>query len=198
MCSSVPPLVREYEAFADRWAGVDLLVLGPGVSTGVPIRYDDPREVGPDRIANAVGATRERAARCPIRRGRLRHLDQLRRRLGRRRVRRRGTRPGRADLDGRALRACGASAQGAVRRPRACDLADDRLGAAVGPRLRLRRAGRRDRRPDPRGAGSSECPCRRHRGPRRVDRAALADDHHDRSGADPAGPPRSNTGNGNR
>ncbi|HVU78343.1 MAG TPA: type III pantothenate kinase [Gaiellaceae bacterium] len=59
LCSSVPPLVREYEAFADRWAGADLLVLGPGVSTGVPIRYDDPREVGPDRIANAV-AVRER------------------------------------------------------------------------------------------------------------------------------------------
>jgi type III pantothenate kinase len=59
LCSSVPPLVREYETFADRSAGVELLVLGPGVSTGVPIRYDDPREVGPDRIANTVGA-RER------------------------------------------------------------------------------------------------------------------------------------------
>jgi type III pantothenate kinase len=59
LCSSVPPLVREYEAFAARWAGAPLLVLGPGVSTGVPIRYDDPREVGPDRIANAV-AVRER------------------------------------------------------------------------------------------------------------------------------------------
>jgi type III pantothenate kinase len=59
LCASVPTLVREYEAFADRWAGADLLVLGPGVSTGVPIRYDDPREVGPDRIANAV-AVRER------------------------------------------------------------------------------------------------------------------------------------------
>jgi type III pantothenate kinase len=59
LCSSVPPLVREYEQFAERWAGVELLVLGPGVSTGVPIRYDDPREVGPDRIANAVAA-RER------------------------------------------------------------------------------------------------------------------------------------------
>jgi type III pantothenate kinase len=55
----VPPLVREYELFADRWAGAELLVLGPGVSTGVPIRYDDPREVGADRIANAVAA-RER------------------------------------------------------------------------------------------------------------------------------------------
>ena len=59
LCSSVPQLVREYEGFAERWAGVELLVLGPGVPTGVPIRYDDPREVGPDRIANAVAA-RER------------------------------------------------------------------------------------------------------------------------------------------
>ncbi|HEY2325973.1 MAG TPA: type III pantothenate kinase [Gaiellaceae bacterium] len=59
LCSSVPPLVREYEAFAERWAGVELLVLGPGVPTGVPIRYDDPREVGADRIANTVAA-RER------------------------------------------------------------------------------------------------------------------------------------------
>jgi type III pantothenate kinase len=59
LCSSVPALVREYEGLADRWAGVELLVLGPGVPTGVPIRYDDPREVGPDRIANAVAA-RER------------------------------------------------------------------------------------------------------------------------------------------
>jgi type III pantothenate kinase len=56
LCSSVPPLVREYELFADRWAGVALLVVGPGVSTGMPIRYDDPREVGADRIANAVAA----------------------------------------------------------------------------------------------------------------------------------------------
>jgi type III pantothenate kinase len=56
LCSSVPPLVREYEQFAERWAGTTLLVLGPGVPTGVPIRYDDPREVGSDRIANAVAA----------------------------------------------------------------------------------------------------------------------------------------------
>ena len=51
-----PKLVAEYEAFAERWAGVELLALGPGVATGVPIRYDDPREVGPDRIANTVAA----------------------------------------------------------------------------------------------------------------------------------------------
>src|SRR2546430_13093188 len=62
LCSSVPPLVREYEAFAARWAGAELLVLGPGVPTGVPIRYDDPREVGPDRIANAVAARKRHGA----------------------------------------------------------------------------------------------------------------------------------------
>jgi type III pantothenate kinase len=56
---TVPALVAAYEAFAERWAEAPLLVLGPGVRTGMPIRYDDPREVGPDRIANAVAA-RER------------------------------------------------------------------------------------------------------------------------------------------
>jgi type III pantothenate kinase len=59
LCSSVPQLVHEYEGLAARWAAVPILVLGPGVPTGMAIRYDDPREVGPDRIANAVAA-RER------------------------------------------------------------------------------------------------------------------------------------------
>ncbi|HKA27237.1 MAG TPA: type III pantothenate kinase [Gaiellaceae bacterium] len=58
LASTVPSLVRSYEELATG-AGVTLLVLGPGTKTGIPIRYDDPREVGPDRIANAVAA-RER------------------------------------------------------------------------------------------------------------------------------------------
>src|SRR5438874_12430428 len=66
LCASVPTLVREYEAFAERWAGTDLLVLGPGVSTGVPIRYDDPREAGPDRIANAVAARERHGMPCVV------------------------------------------------------------------------------------------------------------------------------------
>jgi type III pantothenate kinase len=66
LCSSVPQLVSEYEAFAERWAHVELLVLGPGVSTGVPIRYDDPREVGPDRIANAVAARERHGMPCVV------------------------------------------------------------------------------------------------------------------------------------
>ena len=66
LCSSVPQLVREYEAFAERWTGAELLVLGPGVQTGVPIRYDDPREVGPDRIANTVAARERHGAPCVV------------------------------------------------------------------------------------------------------------------------------------
>ncbi|MFN8223534.1 MAG: type III pantothenate kinase [Gaiellales bacterium] len=56
LSSTVPALVREWELLAGRWAKTEILVLGPGVKTGVPIRYDDPREVGPDRIANSVAA----------------------------------------------------------------------------------------------------------------------------------------------
>jgi type III pantothenate kinase len=59
LSSVVPPLNREYELFAERWAGVEVMVVGPGVSTGMPVLNVDPREVGPDRIANAVAA-RER------------------------------------------------------------------------------------------------------------------------------------------
>ena len=58
LASTVPALIRSYEELAAA-ASVRLLVLGPGTKTGIPIRYDDPREVGPDRIANAVAA-RER------------------------------------------------------------------------------------------------------------------------------------------
>jgi len=56
LASTVPGLIREYELLAERWASAPLLVVGPGTRTGMPIRYDDPREVGPDRIVNAVAA----------------------------------------------------------------------------------------------------------------------------------------------
>jgi type III pantothenate kinase len=66
LSSTVPQLVREYEAFAERYAQAPLLVMGPGVRTGIPIRYDDPREVGPDRIANAVAAKDRYGAPCIV------------------------------------------------------------------------------------------------------------------------------------
>ena len=46
LASTVPVLVREWEALAAKWAHAPLLVVGPGVKTGIPIRYDDPRELG--------------------------------------------------------------------------------------------------------------------------------------------------------
>lgn len=66
LSSSVPALIRSYEEFAERWAKAPLHVLGPGSKTGVPIRYDDPREVGPDRIANAVAAFARYGGPCIV------------------------------------------------------------------------------------------------------------------------------------
>jgi type III pantothenate kinase len=65
LCCTVPPLIRAYEEFAER-EEVSLLVLGTGVRTGIPVRYDDPREVGPDRIANAVAALERYGAPCIV------------------------------------------------------------------------------------------------------------------------------------
>jgi type III pantothenate kinase len=66
LASTVPTLVREWERLAARWAEVPLLVVGPGVKTGIPIRYDDPREVGPDRIVNSVAAKTRYGAPCIV------------------------------------------------------------------------------------------------------------------------------------
>src|SRR4029450_4775535 len=47
LASTVPQLHRSYEDFSREYVKAELLELGPGVRTGVPIRYDDPREGGP-------------------------------------------------------------------------------------------------------------------------------------------------------
>src|SRR6059058_750413 len=65
LASTVPALIRSYEELA-AGVGTRLLVLGPGTRTGIPIRYDDPREVGPDRIANAVAARERHGAPCVV------------------------------------------------------------------------------------------------------------------------------------
>jgi type III pantothenate kinase len=66
LASSVPVLVHSYEDFASQWASAPILVVGPGTKTGLAIRYDDPREVGADRIANAVGARERYGAPCIV------------------------------------------------------------------------------------------------------------------------------------
>ena len=54
--SGVPRVTAELREMTDRYFGYPALVLEPGVRTGMPILYDNPKEVGPDRIANAVAA----------------------------------------------------------------------------------------------------------------------------------------------
>src|SRR6478609_2877056 len=57
--STVPHLEPEWTAMAERYLGHEMLVVGPGLRTGMAIRYDNPREIGADRLVNAV-ALRER------------------------------------------------------------------------------------------------------------------------------------------
>lgn len=57
ICSSAPMVTTQLRLMANRWFGdLDLTVIGPGTKSGMPILYDNPREVGADRIADAVGA----------------------------------------------------------------------------------------------------------------------------------------------
>jgi type III pantothenate kinase len=56
LSSTVPQLRPEWTAMASRYLGHDMPVVGPGVRTGMPIRMDNPRELGADRLVNAVAA----------------------------------------------------------------------------------------------------------------------------------------------
>jgi len=52
--SVVPTLTGVLERLGSQYFGHQPLVVGPGIKTGMPIQYDNPREVGADRIVNAV------------------------------------------------------------------------------------------------------------------------------------------------
>jgi len=54
--SVVPTLMHTLPAASVRYFKKDPIVIGPGVKTGMNIRYDNPKEVGSDRIVNAVAA----------------------------------------------------------------------------------------------------------------------------------------------
>ncbi len=56
VASVVPRLSGEYSAMAGAKFGLEALVIGPGVKTGMPILTNDPRQVGPDLIVDAVAA----------------------------------------------------------------------------------------------------------------------------------------------
>lgn len=54
--SVVPPLGNQYERMARRYLGVEALTIEPGVKTGMPIRMENPLEVGADRLVNSIAA----------------------------------------------------------------------------------------------------------------------------------------------
>ncbi len=61
--SVVPPLTGVMEAISHDFFRLTPFVVGPGIKTGMPIQYDNPREVGADRIVNAVaGYEKHRSA----------------------------------------------------------------------------------------------------------------------------------------
>ncbi len=64
--SVVPPVVFGLQQFFKRYCGGAALVVGPGIKTGMPILYENPREVGADRIVNAVAAFEELKSGCIV------------------------------------------------------------------------------------------------------------------------------------
>lgn len=58
ICCVVPDLLYSLRACCQKYFGIDPLVLRPGTKTGLKILYRDPKEVGADRIADAVGAVK--------------------------------------------------------------------------------------------------------------------------------------------
>ncbi|MGH2969801.1 MAG: type III pantothenate kinase [Solirubrobacteraceae bacterium] len=64
--STVPRQRPEWAEMASRYLGHPLLVVGPGLRTGMSIRYDNPREIGPDRLVNAVAGYEKVGGACVV------------------------------------------------------------------------------------------------------------------------------------
>lgn len=62
----VPALERPWKAALSRTCTGRVLTVGPGLKTGMPVHYDDPAEIGPDRIADAVAARAVYGSPCIV------------------------------------------------------------------------------------------------------------------------------------
>ncbi|TEB17250.1 Type III pantothenate kinase [Pelotomaculum sp. FP] len=60
----VPPLTYTLEKMCRKFFNISPLVVGPGIKTGLPVKYENPREVGADRIVNAVAGIEKYG--CPL------------------------------------------------------------------------------------------------------------------------------------
>lgn len=56
VCSVVPPIMNTVEEMCRTYLKLEPIVIGPGIKTGLPVLTENPREVGADRIVNAVAA----------------------------------------------------------------------------------------------------------------------------------------------
>jgi type III pantothenate kinase len=64
--STVPQLGAEWRVVGERYLGHQTVVVGPGIKTGMPIRYENPREIGADRLVNAVAAYERIGEACVV------------------------------------------------------------------------------------------------------------------------------------
>ncbi len=64
--STVPQLGDEWAGVGSRYLGHEMLVVGPGVRTGMALRYENPREIGADRLVNAVAAYERARGTCVV------------------------------------------------------------------------------------------------------------------------------------
>ncbi len=136
--SVVPPALAPLEQLCRRHLEIEPLIVGPGIKTGVPILYENPREVGADRIVNAVAAyERWPEGAIVVDFGTATTFDV---------VTARGEyaggviAPGLTRLGRRALPGDGQAAARGDRPPRHGDRPQHRRQHAVGPGVRLRRA----------------------------------------------------------
>lgn len=64
--STVPRLAPEYAEMTERYLREPCMVVGPGLKTGMPIRTDNPRELGADRLVNAIAAFDRLGGPCVV------------------------------------------------------------------------------------------------------------------------------------
>jgi len=64
--STVPQLSEQWTEMAARYLGHEMLIVGPNIRTGMPIRIDNPREVGADRLVNSVAAYERCGGTCVV------------------------------------------------------------------------------------------------------------------------------------
>jgi type III pantothenate kinase len=64
--STVPQLGAEWRQAGERYLHDEMLVVGPGIKTGMAIRYENPREIGADRLVNAVAAYERVGDACVV------------------------------------------------------------------------------------------------------------------------------------